>query len=51
MGFVKIFWKNNVQDAYLPKISVAGQIVSESLAQLYSDDSKQILLNLTWSKK
>ena len=29
MGFVKIFWKKNVQDAYLPKISILGQIVSE----------------------
>ena len=48
MGFVKIFWKNNVQDAYLPKISISGQIVSEILAQLCSDDSIQILLNLTW---
>ena len=48
MGVVKIFWKNNVQDAYLPKISMLGQIVSEILAQLCSDDSIQILLNLTW---
>ena len=48
MGFVKIFWKNNVQVAYLPKISVVGQIVSEILAQLCYDDSIQILLNLTW---
>ena len=48
MGFVKIFWKNKVQDAYLPKISILGQIVSEILAQLCSDDSIQILLNLTW---
>ena len=39
MGIVKIFWKNNVQDAYLPKISNSGQIVSESLTQLSSDDS------------
>ena len=49
MGFVKIFWiKNNIQDAYLQKISISGQIVSDTLAQLYSDDSIQILLNLTW---
>ena len=48
MGFVKIFWKNNVQDAYLPKISILGQIISEILAQLCRDDSIQILLNLTW---
>ena len=32
MGFVKIFWQNNVQDAYLPKISILGQIVSDILA-------------------
>ena len=32
MGFVKIYWKNNVQDAYLPKTSIVGQIVSEMLA-------------------
>ena len=31
MGFVKIFWKNNVQEAYLPKMSISGQIVSEML--------------------
>ena len=29
MGFVKIFWKDNVQDTYLPKISISEQIVSE----------------------
>ena len=45
MGFVKIFWKSNVQDAYSPKISNLGLIVSEILAQLCSDDSIQILLN------
>ena len=32
MGFVRIFWKNNVQEAYLPKMSISGQIVSEMLA-------------------
>ena len=47
MGFVKIYWKNNVQDAYLPKTSIVGEIVSEILAQLCSDDSIQILI-LTW---
>ena len=25
-GFVRIFWKNNVQEAYLPKMSISGQI-------------------------
>ena len=32
MGFVRIFWKNNVQEAYLPKMSISEQIVSEMLA-------------------
>ena len=48
IGFVEIFWKNNVQDVYSPKISNSGQIVSEILAQLCCDDSIQILLNLAW---
>ena len=43
MGFVRIFWEENIQEAYLPKTSISGQIVSEILAQLYSDDSMQIL--------
>ena len=32
MGFVGIFWQNNVQEAYLPKMSISGQIDSEMLA-------------------
>ena len=40
--------KSNIQEAFLPKTSISGQIVSEILAQLCSDDSIQILLNLTW---
>ena len=32
MGFVWIFWKNNIQEAYLQKTSILGQIVSEVLA-------------------
>ena len=31
-GFVRILWKNNVQEAYLPKMNISGQIVSEMLA-------------------
>ena len=42
--------KSNIQEAYLPKTSISGQIVPEILAQLCSDDSIQILLNLTWVK-
>ena len=34
MGFVRIFWKKNIKEAYLPKTSIVGQIVSEILAQL-----------------
>ena len=45
MGFSE---QSNIQEAYLPKTSISGQIVSEILAQLCSDDSIQILLNLTW---
>ena len=32
MGFVRVFWKNNIQEAYLPNTSISGQIVSEILA-------------------
>jgi len=39
MGFLNIVWKNNAQDAYLLKISISGQTVSEILAQLCSNDS------------
>ena len=31
---IRIFWKNNIQEAYLPKTSPVGQIVSEILVQL-----------------
>ena len=47
MGFVKIFWKKHIYEAFLPKTSIVEQIVSEILAQLCSDDSIQILRNLT----
>ena len=40
MGIVTIFWKNSVQDAYLWKISISEETVSEILAQLCSDPSK-----------
>ena len=52
MGFVRIFWKNDVQEAYLPKMSILGQIVSEIVAQLCLENSIQTLLNLkgfVWS--
>ena len=45
MGFVRIFWKNNAQEAYLPKMSISGQIVSEIVAQLCLENSIQTLLN------
>ena len=41
--------KSNVQEAYLPKASISGQIVSEILAQLWSDDSIQILVKKQFS--
>ena len=45
MGFVWILWKNNVQEAYSPKMSISGQIVSEIVAQLCLENSIQTLLN------
>ena len=48
MGLVRIFWKNNVQEAYLPKMSISGQIVSEIVAQLSLENSIQTLLNFFW---
>ena len=45
MGFVRIFSKNNVQEAYLPKMSISGQIVSEIVAQLCLENSIQTLGN------
>ena len=44
MGFVRIFWTTNVQEAYLPKMSISGQIVSEIVAQLCLENSIQTLL-------
>ena len=43
MGFVSIFWKNNVQEAYLPKMSIWEQVVSEIVAQLCLQNSIQTL--------
>ena len=40
--------RSNIQEVYLPKTNISGQIVSEILAELCFDDSIQILLNLTW---
>ena len=45
MGFVRIFWKNNIQEAYLPKMSIPGQIVSEIVVKLCLENSIQTLLN------
>ena len=43
--FVSIIWNNNVQEAYLPKMSISGQIVSEIIAQLCLENFIQTLLN------
>ena len=46
MGFARIFWKNNVQEADLPKMSISGQIVSEIVVhQLCLENCIQTLLN------
>ena len=47
MGFFMVLRRINFQKAYLPKISIPGQIVSEILAQLSSDDSIQIPHNIS----
>ena len=47
MGYVRIFWKNNIQEAYMPKASISGQIVSEVLAQLCSDDFMESCYDVT----
>ena len=60
MGFVRIFWKNNVQEAYLPKMSISGQIVSRMLAgytqktpykpsYFLGDDPKKFRSRFIWS--
>ena len=50
MGFVRIFWENNIQEAYLPKMSISGQIVSDIIAQLCSENSIQTLLDIVLSE-
>ena len=40
--------KNYVQEAYLSKMSISGQIVSEIVAQLCLENSIQTLLNFFW---
>ena len=47
MEFFGVLRMNNIQKAYLPKINLPGQIAFEISAQLCSDDSIQILLNMT----
>ena len=47
MGFIKMFAKNMMKNAYLPKISILLQFGVEILALLYPDDSIQILLILS----
>ena len=47
MGFVSIFGKTMMKNAYLPKISIKLQFGREILALLCRDDSIQILLILS----
>ena len=47
MGFFRVLWKNNIQNAYLTKIPIPGQIVFEVIAQLRLYEAIQIILNLT----
>ena len=50
MGFVSIFWKNNFQEAYLSKMSISGQIVSEIVVQLCLENSIQTLVNFFFGR-
>ena len=43
--------KSNIQEAYLAKISISEQFVSEILARYALMTPLQIVLNLTWSKR
>ena len=47
MGYVGIFGKNMMKNAYLPKISILLQFGGEILALLCPGDSIQILLILS----
>ena len=33
MGFFRVLWKNNIQNAYLTRIRIPGQIVFEVIAR------------------
>ena len=46
MGFVRIFRKKNVQEAYLQKMSISEQIIIclWDVSQLYTENSIQTLL-------
>ena len=50
MGFVRIFSKNNVQEAYLPKISISGQTVSAIVAQLCLENSRTNPSKFFWGR-
>ena len=47
-GICQDILKENVQEAYLPKMSISGQIVPEIVAQLCLENSIQTLLNFFW---
>ena len=40
MGFVRIFWKDNIQEAYLPKSSIVRQVSPVMLWWLHTIPSK-----------
>ena len=47
MNYVRIFSKNNIQEAYLPKTNISGQIVFEILARSWSDDFMESFYDVT----
>ena len=46
--FVRIFWKNNIQQAYLPKLNILGPNCLWDISPVMLRRLIQILLNFTW---
>ena len=50
VGFVRIFWKNNIQEAYFSKMSIFGANCLWDVSRLYSENSIQTLLIFFWGR-
>ena len=57
MGFVRIFWKNNIQEAYFAKTGISGQIIIKTIIWpatylstcLRTRGISQILRTVSWT--